>query len=181
MLWLEGNVPEGTSLVMRMLLISVLPGGLFEIWLPSLVGMGFLKGLTVASISTAAGSVLMASILLANNVSVPVAPAIALICAMWIKTGLWLPLYGLKKINMSLVEYVKESLLNPLVGSCVCIIALYVFNHLSIFQNLHWLLMFVLSIIIILICFSAVSLHAETKEFFIILKRKLRPAGRNYI
>ncbi|MBN2590099.1 MAG: oligosaccharide flippase family protein [Sedimentisphaerales bacterium] len=172
--WLEGNVPEGADMVMRLLLISVLPGGLFEIWLPALVGMGFLRGLTIASIATAVGSVLLAGLLIVRNVvSEPIAPAVALICAMWIKTGLWLPIYGLKKLNMSLVEYFKESMLKPIVASCICIIALLVLNNLSIFENVHWLLMFGLSMIITLVCFSIVSMRSETIELYVNIKRKI--------
>ncbi|HUU17557.1 MAG TPA: hypothetical protein VMW72_10435 [Sedimentisphaerales bacterium] len=171
-LWLKGAVPEGTVWVMRVLIISVLPGGLFEIWLPALVGIGHLRGLTIASIATALIAVLLELILLRGFVTVPMAPAIALVVVLWAKTGIWLPFYGLRKLGIRPYEYLKDSLYQPLAASVVSITALWVLSSVLLRGNVHWILMLTLSIVVVMASFTAISLPKETADLIVVVRKR---------
>jgi O-antigen/teichoic acid export membrane protein len=171
-LWLKGAVPEGTVWVMRVLIISVLPGGLFEIWLPALVGIGHLRGLTIASIAAALIAVLLELILLRGFVTVPMAPAIALVVVLWAKTGIWLPLYGLHKLGIRPYEYLKDSLYQPLAASVVSVIALWVLSSVLLRGNVHWILMLTLSIVVVMASFTAISLPKETADLIVVVRKR---------
>ena len=171
-LWLNGAVPEGTVWVMRLLIISVLPGGLFEIWLPTLVGTGHLRGLTIASIAAALIAVLVELILLRGFVAVPMAPAIALVVVLWLKTGLWLPFYGLRKLGISPYDYLKDSLYQPLAASVVSIIVLLVLNSVLTKGSVHWLVMLVLAGVIVMASFTAISLRKETADLIVAVRKR---------
>jgi O-antigen/teichoic acid export membrane protein len=174
-LWLKSAVPEGTVWVMRVLIISVLPGGLFEIWLPALVGIGHLRGLTIASIATALAAILMELILLQGLVTVPMAPAIALVVVLWAKTGLWLPFYGLSKMGIRPYEYLKESLYQPLAASVVSIAIIWVLNSVLLKGTVHWPVMLVLAIVVVTVTFTLISLRKEAVD--LILAARTRLAG----
>ncbi len=171
-LWLKGAVPEGTVWVMRVLIISVLPGGLFEIWLPALVGIGHLRGLTIASIAAALIAVLLELILLRGFVTVPMAPAIALVVVLWAKTGIWLPFYGLHKLGIRPYEYLKDSLYQPLAASVVSITALWVLSSVLLRGNVHWILMLTLSIVVVMASFTAISLPKETADLIVVVRKR---------
>jgi len=157
---------------MRVLIISVLPGGLFEIWLPALVGIGHLRGLTIASIATALIAILMELILLQGFVTVPLAPAIALVVVLWAKTGIWLPFYGLHKLGIRPYEYLKDSLYQPLAASLVSIIALWVLSSVLLRGNVHWILMLTLSIVVVMASFTAISLRKETADLIVVVRKR---------
>ncbi|MFB0554136.1 MAG: hypothetical protein ACETWQ_12590 [Phycisphaerae bacterium] len=171
-LWLQGAVPKGTVWVMRVLIISVLPGGLFEIWLPALVGIGHLRGLTIASIAAALIAVLLELILLRGFVTVPMAPAIALVVVLWAKTGIWLPFYGLRKLGIRPYEYLKDSLYQPLAASLVSITALWVLSSHLLRGNVHWILMLTLSIVVVMASFTAISLPKETADLIVVVRKR---------
>ena len=173
-LWLKGAVPEGTVWVMRVLIISVLPGGLFEIWLPALVGIGHLRGLTIASIAAALIAILMELILLRGFVTVPMAPAIALVVVLWAKTGLWLPLYGLHKLGIRPYEYLKDSLYQPLAASIVSIAIIWVLNSVLLKGTVHWLVMLVLATLIVTASFTVISLRKETVDLIVTVRKRFR-------
>ena len=78
---LEDNVMPGMILVMRILMISEVARGFFGIWLPSLVGMGHLRSLTIAAVTTAMSAIVLELILLRGFVSVPMAPALSMLIA----------------------------------------------------------------------------------------------------
>ncbi|MGD8787808.1 MAG: MATE family efflux transporter, partial [Phycisphaerales bacterium] len=175
LIWLPDGAPEMTVRVMQILMISVLFGGLFEIWLPALVGMGHLRGLTIASITSALIAILMALIFIVKKfVSVPMAPALALTAVLLVKTGIWLPLYGLRKLGIGIYEYLKESLYQPLAASMVSIAAILILNNILQRFHIHWSATFTLSIIILTISFTAISLRGETADFIAAVKKKLR-------
>ncbi len=170
-LWLKGAVPEGTVWVMRVLIISVLPGGLYEIWLPALVGIGHLRGLTIASIAAALIAVLLELVLLRGFVAVPMAPAIALVVVVWVKTGLWLPFYGLQKLGIRPYEYLKDSLYQPLAASLVSIIALWVLNSVLLRGNVHWMVTLTLSTVVVMASFTVISLQKETADLILAVRK----------
>jgi O-antigen/teichoic acid export membrane protein len=170
-LWLKGAVPEGTVWVMRVLIISVLPGGLFEIWLPALVGMGHLRGLTIASIATALIAILMELILLQGFVTVPMAPAIALVVVLWAKTGLWLPFYGLHKLRIRPYEYLKDGLYQPIAATVFSIAIIWVLNSVLLKGTLHWLVMLVLATVVVMASFTVISLRKETADLILAVRK----------
>jgi O-antigen/teichoic acid export membrane protein len=173
-LWLKGAVPEGTVWVMRVLIISVLPGGLFEIWLPALVGIGHLRGLTIASIATALIAILLELILLRGFVIVPMAPAIALVVVLWAKTGIWLPFYGLNKLGIRPYEYLKESLYQPLAASVVSIAIIWVLNSVLLKGAFHWAVMLVLATVVVTASFTVISLRKETVDLIVTVRNRFR-------
>ena len=175
-LWLKGAVPEGTVWVMRVLIISVLPGGLFEIWLPALVGMGHLRGLTIASIAAALIAILLELVLLRGFVAVPMAPAIALVVVLWAKTGLWLPLYGLHKLEIRPFEYLKDSLYQPLAASIVSIAVILVLNSVLPKGTVHWLVMLVLATVVVMVTFTFISMRKEAVDLFLAVRTRLAGA-----
>ncbi len=172
-LWLKGAVPEGTVWVMRVLIISVLPGGLFEIWLPALVGIGHLRGLTIASIGAALIAILLELILLQGFVTVPMAPAIALVVVLWVKTGLWLPFYGLDKLGIRPYEYLKESLYQPLAASIISITIIWVLNSVLLKGTVHWSVMLVLATVVITVTFTLISLRKEAADLILVVRKRL--------
>jgi O-antigen/teichoic acid export membrane protein len=177
LIWLPDGVPEITVRVMQVLMISVLFGGLFEIWLPALVGMGHLRGLTIASIASALIAILLALIFIIEKfVRVPMSPALALTVVLLVKTGIWLPLYGLRKLGIGAYEYLKESLYQPLAASLVSIAAVLILNNILQRFHIHWSATFTLSIIILTTSFTAISLRKETADFITVMKKRFKAA-----
>jgi Na+-driven multidrug efflux pump len=171
-IWFEEAVPSGTVLVMRVLIISVLSRGFFGIWLPSLAGIGHLRGLTIAAITTAVGAIIIEVILLQGIVSVPMAASIALVVALWVYMGIWLPLYGLRKLGIQPYEYLKDSLSQPLAASLVSIAALWVINGIFPRETISWPVMLVISAVIVMASFIAISLRKETADLIAAVKNK---------
>lgn len=171
-IWFKEAVPSETVLVMQVLIISVVGRGFFGIWLPSLAGIGHLRGLTIAAITTAIIAIILELILLQGFVSVPLAPSIALAVVLWAYMGLWLPLYGLRKLEMHPYEYLKDSLSQPLAASLVSITAMWVLSSILPKENVHWVLMLTLSIVIVIASFTAISLRKETADFIAAVRKK---------
>jgi len=168
---LEGDVPSNTVIVTRVLIMSVVARGFFGIWLPSLVGMGHLRGLTIAAIVSATSAILLELILLQGFVAIPMAPAIALVVVLWAYMGLWLPFYGLRKLGIRPYEYLKDSLYQPLVASVVSIIVLLVLNSVLPEGSVHWLVMFILSTVVVIAGFTAISLRKETADLILAVRK----------
>ena len=174
LLWLT-DVPSELTAVMQVLMISFLSGGLFEIWLPALVGMGHLRGLTVASIISALIAVLLAlGLMLRGPVSVPMAPAVTLAVVLWVKTGIWLPLYGLRKLGIRPYEYLKESLSQPLIASFISIIVIWVLHRFLLSGIVHWSAMLALDTVIVTAVFTAISLRKETGDLIVAVRKKFK-------
>jgi len=179
--WLKGAVPEGTVWVMRVLIISVLPGGLFEIWLPALVGIGQLRGLTIASIAAALIAILLELVLLHGFVTIPMAPAIALVVVLWAKTGLWLPFYGLHKLGIRPYEYLKDSLYQPLAASVVSIAVLWILSRALPRGTIHWPVMLIMAIVVVTAIFTVISLRREAADLFLAARTRLEGAKEHRI
>jgi O-antigen/teichoic acid export membrane protein len=158
--------------VLQVMMLSVVPRGFFGIWIPSLAGMGHLREMTITALSAVAGAVALELILLKGIVRVPMAPAIAQMVALWGYMGIWLPFYGLYKCNVPLYEYIKSSLLGPLKATVTAVVILLILNNVVPPDSVHWMIMFLISGIIVFLCFGLISLRSETTEMFIMLKRK---------
>jgi O-antigen/teichoic acid export membrane protein len=175
--WLKDAVVPEMILVMRVLIISEVARGFFGIWLPSLVGMGHLRSLTIAAIMTAVVAIVMELVLLRGGfVSVPMAPAIALVIALWSYMGLWLPFYGLYKSAINPYEYFRSSLLGPAAAALVSIGLLWLLYIFVPKDSFHWLIMFIVSGLIVLICFTFISLRTEAAELLDVFRKRF--AGR---
>ena len=175
--WLKDAIVPEMILVMRVLIIAEVARGFFGIWLPSLVGMGHLRSLTIAAITTAVGAIVMELILLrVGLVSIPMAPAIALVIALWAYMGLWLPFYGMYKSAINPYEYFKSSLLGPAAAALVSIGALWTLYSFIPKDSIHWSIMFLVSGLIVLICFTFISLRTEAVELLDLLRKRF--AGR---
>lgn len=174
--WLRGDTPDGVVIVMRLMIISLVPAGIFEVWIPVLVGLGHLRGLTIATVSSAIAAILLEWIFLNNfdAISIPMAPALALAVIMWIRAGFWLPVYGLKKLNMNIFDYIKITLFTPLVAGLVSILVFWGLSQLSAFEELFWFLRLIGLIIIISIIFVLFSLRGEAVELAGFLKKRIR-------
>jgi O-antigen/teichoic acid export membrane protein len=178
-IWLKDSVPPETVLVMRVLIISVVSRGFFGIWFPSLVGIGHLRGLTIAAITTAVSAILLTLILLQVFTSVPMAPTIALVVVLWGYMGLWLPFYGLHKLGIHPYEYLKDSLYQPLAASVVSIIALWVLRSILLRGNVHWLAMLTFSTVVVMASFTAISLRKETADLIVAVRKRFEGKKEN--
>jgi len=160
-------------LVMRLLIVSAIPRGFFGIWLPSLVGIGHLRGLTVAAMTAAVSAMVLVLILLQGFVDdIPMAPAIALVAVLWAHIGLWLPLYGLYKLGIRPYEYLRESLLTPLTAALVSIAALWALGSILPKESIHWLVMLIVSAAVVMASFTAISLRKETADLVVAARRR---------
>lgn len=122
--WLKGSAPAETAMVMRVVILATVPGGCFDIWLPVLVGMGRLRLLTVTAITTAILAVGASVVLLCGVTSVAMAPALALVIAMWVK-GIWVVLQGVKELDLPLADHLRSSLWQPSLASLISILTVY--------------------------------------------------------
>jgi len=172
--WLKDAVPPETVLVMRVLIISVVARGFFGIWLPSLVGMGHLRGLTIAAIVAAVSAILLELILLQGFVAIPLAPAIALVVVMWSYMGLWLPFHGMRKLGLRPYEYFKDSLYQPLTASVVAIAALWALNSILPKESIHWLVVLIVSTAVVMASFMAIALQREVSDLVGVVRKKFK-------
>lgn len=170
--WTRGEAPLGTVEVTRIILLSIVPGGIFEIWIPVLVGIGHLRWLSITAIATTIAAILIELILLQGFVVIPMAPALAMVVVLWVKTGFWLPLYGLYKLGIKPYEYFKDSLSQPLLASLVSIAVVLGLHSVMAKTNAHWFLVFMIISVVIMIIFMAISLRQETVELVAAVRRK---------
>jgi len=180
-IWFKEAVPSETVLVMRVLIISVVGRGFFGIWIPSLVGIGHLRGLTIAAITTAIGAIIIELILLQGFVSIPMAPSIALAVALWAYMGLWLPIHGLRKLEIHPYEYLKDSLSQPLAASLVSIAALWMLNGILPRETIGWPAMLILATVIVTASFTAITLRKETADLIVAVRKKYESKKENRI
>ena len=127
-LWLRDKYDPQIVLPMAIILLSVVPRGVFELWMPVLVAIGELRWLSITALLTCVGSILLA-VVLSFFISAPNASATALLVALAIRSGLWLPVYGVAKTGLELFGYLRESLLPAISGfvaGTACIIALFI-------------------------------------------------------
>ncbi len=179
--WLKDAIVPEMILVMRVLIISEVARGFFGIWLPSLVGMGHLRSLTIAAITAAVGAIVVELFLLRGFVSIPMAPAIALVVALWAYMGFWLPFYGMYKSAINPYEYFRGSLLGPVVATLVSIGALWVLNSVVPKDRIHWMILFLVSGLIVLISFTFISLRSEAAELLDIFRKRFVRGRENVV
>jgi O-antigen/teichoic acid export membrane protein len=172
--WLHGDVPDGTVAVMQVQIISMLPTGFFDIWLPTLVGMGFLGGLTFISILMAVLALVIALVLFHfTSISVPIIAALSLATALTVKSGLWLPIYGVRKLRMSMYEYCRDSLFLPTAAAILSLIGILIINTLTRRAGITWLVPFSGSALLLGVIFTLLVFRSEFFSFLGIIKRVL--------
>ncbi len=176
-LWLKGAVPQETVQVMRWLVWSVVPGGLFELWLPVLVGVGHLRGLSIASMVTAGSAIVVQLVLMHGVCSPAMAPAVALVIVLWAKTGLWLPLYGIRKMGIGLGEYLAGTLRQPLLATALSAAFLWIVpRHLANTTSSR-LALLTGSFAVVCFIFVAVALRREVGELTMSLRKRAAVRG----
>ena len=167
--------------VLWVTMFAIVPRGFFGIWIPSLAGMGHLREMTVMAILSASLAIVSEIVLLKGYVTVPMAPAIAQMIALWTYMGIWLPVYGAYKCNMSLYEYLKGGLFNSLKASAVSIAILLILNKLVRTNGYYWILMFVISGLIVLACFTVISLRNESRWMINVIKSRLGYESKSFV
>ena len=159
--------------VLLVMLISIVPRGFFGIWIPSLAGIGHLREMTIAAIAAVISAIALEIVLLSGLVAVPMAPAIAQTIALWGYIGLWLPFYGVSKCGLSLYKYLRDGLLGSLKASVISAAVLLLINLFAHQYYISWVLMFILSGLIVSICFTIISLRNESRWILNVIKSKL--------
>jgi O-antigen/teichoic acid export membrane protein len=182
--WLKGAVPAETVRVMRVLIITIIPEGLFGVWLPVLVGMGHLRWLTIMAVTIASSAIFLELIFLLSLqslITAPMAPAIAQIIILWLCRGFWLPGYGLYKLGISPYYYIRDSLFGPAVATLVSVAALWLFNSVVPGGSVHWLVMFAASAAVVMLTFTAISMRSEAVELLVAAKRRFESRRENCV
>ena len=171
--WLRRPVSIEMVQVMRLLLVSIVPMGIFGIWMPVLVGMGHLRWPTIMAITLALSAIFLELIFLLQGIgTIAMAPAIAQVIMLWICRGLWLPTYGLYKSGIHPYEYFKDSLFEPMTATLVSIAALWILYSIVPKDSIHWSVMFIASAVIVTASFTAISLRTEAADLAVAIRRK---------
>lgn len=169
-IWLRGDVPEGTLQVMKIVIFSVIPCGVFDIWLPTLVAIGHLRGLTIVSISVASGAIVMAvALMLSQALPVPMAAALVLLTALSLRSGICLPVIGVCKVRLNPYDYFMKGLARPLLAASLSAISLWALNPL--WQNLHLLISLPIAVFVVGSIYLIFVLGAEVKQAKEILRK----------
>ena len=105
-------------------------------------------------------------------VSVPLAPSIALVIVLWGYMGIWLPFYGLRKLDINPYEYLKDSLSQPLAASLVSIAALWLLSSILPRGTIGWPVMLILAAVVVMTSFTAISLRKETADLIAAVRKK---------
>jgi O-antigen/teichoic acid export membrane protein len=178
--WLREQMSAETVLLTRLYTISVIPGGLFEVWLPTLVGIGHLTMLTIVSISAATLAIAIGFVIVQfyPNIPVTMAPAIALIVTLWLRAGIWLPAYGVYKLGINKWEYIKESIGLPLAAATSSTIILYLLGIAIPEGKIHWMFRFLLSCVILALIFGLIPLRKEFFSTIAFIKNRLAKIKR---
>ena len=100
------------------------------------------------------------------------APALALAIVLWVRAGIWLPLYGLHKLETRLYDYFKSSLFSPIVAGLISIMALWLLSNTIKEQNIHWIITIVIYTMVVLVSFVAVSLRKETTDLLFMVRNR---------
>jgi len=164
--WIRKDFSDNLVVVMNILTISSLPDGLFGLWLPVLVGVGHLRWLTRMSVGGAIAAIAMTFVLMLGFVSVPMAPSISLLVTMWIYRGIWLPLYGIKKLEIGLAEYFKDSMAKSMVASVVSFVVAFGLQYFLTEYKFHFLIQAFTITALVTAIFAVVAARQETGELF---------------
>lgn len=108
--WL-GDAPEADLVaLMRLLVLVMVPSGLFGVWLPALVAIDRLRALSIASIAAAVVAIGAGAALIVGGAEPAFAPAYAMAAVMTVYRGLWLPWYGVSRSGLELSRYSRACL-----------------------------------------------------------------------
>jgi O-antigen/teichoic acid export membrane protein len=171
--WLGSSVTTVTITTTKILILSVIPGGLCEIWLPVLVAMGFLYGLSVRSVATVILAIIVELVLLQGFVANPIAPALALTITLTISSGVWLSSYGLKKIRISARDYFMNSLRRPMMATFLSLLFLYIYQYLHVSEYIGWIAGFMLTTVILMVVFALISLRNDCIRVFNFIRQSI--------
>lgn len=172
-LWLRQPAAQETIDVMWLVMMSVIPGGLFEVWIPVLVGVGHLRGMTIASLLTAGTAIGMTAVCLIWKIVTPAAaPAVALVLVLWVKTGLWMPWYGCKMLEMRLGEYLKTGVSRSILSAALAVLGLWAMRHVAAVQEQPWLVRFVASGLMVSAVFAVFALRREATEALAVIRKR---------
>jgi len=171
--WLKDAFPDGTVEVMRVLTLAMVPFGLFGLWVPILVAMGYLRGLTIASISMVTAAIATALFLLQLEITVPIALAIALVVASWGTMAFWLPIYGIRKLELGGYDYFKASLAGSLLASVAAVAVLHVVIQFLRAKDLPGIVVLAIGGALVTLIFMLTSLRKENAEFLAALGKRL--------
>jgi O-antigen/teichoic acid export membrane protein len=159
--WLRKDISYESVMVMRIILLSIVPGGIFEIWLICLVGIGKLGWLTIVSALTVILAIMIAFILLSTEaVSAPVAAALALVTVLWLKLFVWMPWYGARQIGLPAKQYFCTSIVRAIAASIVTCVIIYMLEY-RLIANCYWVVRFFASAVILVVGFGVIVLWAD--------------------
>jgi O-antigen/teichoic acid export membrane protein len=169
--WLRREVSVNMIIVMNLLVLSMLPDGFFGLWLPVLVGLGDLKWLTGMSILGAALAVILAFVLIQKSLMIaPIAVAVSLLIVLWLYRGIWLPLYGIRQLNITAIEYFKDSMFKPLIALIISIIIVYILHNFLKSNNISFFIRSGVAGFLVSSIFALIVLPQEVKSVFNLVK-----------
>lgn len=171
--WLRSGAAPGMAIATQVQVLADVPNGFFGVWLPVLVGMGYLRGLTYRAVGTMVIAIVAELVLLQGLVAPYLAPGLALLIGMGIGSGIWLPLFGLKKLQISLWDYWRESLCRPTVATVLSLGFIWVLAPIVGRWGLHWMVSASTAAAVIALIFFFLCLRTETVGAIVALKRKL--------
>ncbi len=175
--WLREPAPVDAVLVMRIFLLSVIPGGIFEIWLPTLVGVGYLRALSISSLIMVFGAVIIAFALIHYEIgAIAIAPAIALNIGMWSR-GVWMPIYGSMKFKFVSLTYFRDSLATSLIATMISVMGILFLDNICP-DELNWFIKLALAGILTGLIFTVLCLRDEVKVVLATVKNKIFNKGK---
>ncbi|MGQ9663517.1 MAG: oligosaccharide flippase family protein [Kiritimatiellia bacterium] len=172
-LWLRSGVVPGMTIATRVQVLANVPNGFFGVWLPVLVGMGYLRGLTYRAVGTMVIAIVTELVLLQGLVAPYLAPGLALLIGMGIGSGVWLPLFGLKKLQIPVLDYCRESLYRPTVATALSLGFIWVLSLTVGRLGLPSMVCATGAAVFVSLIFSFLCLRNEVVEAMGALRRKL--------
>ena len=163
--WLRKAPSADEIAVMRVVLLALISGGIFELWLPVLVAMGRLKWLSISAIAASVAGLALNYLLLRYRlVPMAIAPAIALLTVWILKTGIWLPLYGTYELKLGRWDYFSGSLGLPVLAALVAIPLAWLTKFLPVGGLIWQVLVMGVTGVAITIVFTLIALRKELMQ-----------------
>ena len=168
--WLRRDLDPDLGLLVRLLVISLVPSGGFGQWLPILVGMDRLRALTAAAVSGSLAAIGLAWVLILRGVTVPFAPAWAMIVEFWIYRAVWLPWYGLRRAEQPAGPYLQIGVAPPVAAAVAA--AMVLFGRRLVIGPATGLTGAILDGVVIAAAFLILALRGEARA--ILASRRIR-------
>lgn len=171
-LWLHGNVPDNTLPAMRILILATIPHGVFDLWQPVLVAVGYLRGITIAVITATISTIVLALALLYTPISITLVPAIALLVITWLVRGLWIPWMGIRELHIRSMDMWKTSLHQPVCAAMAGICLVLFWNWMYSAAYIPYLVYVAATTVMVGLCFLCYPLREETRQVLSLIGRK---------